>query len=189
MSTIDAAVIGCSAGGLQALQQVLALLPTDLAIPIIIVSHVGPESVSLLPELISHSCRLPTGEAEEREAVAPGHVYFAPPNYHLLIEPDRTFRLSVDDCVCHVRPAADVLFISAADAYRHRLAGLVLTGANTDGARGLRAIADVGGICLVQDPETAVADTMPRAALMAVPEAKVLTLDAMAGVLDTLSRR
>jgi two-component system chemotaxis response regulator CheB len=81
------------------------------------------------------------------------------------------------------------LFISAADAYRHRLAGLVLTGANTDGARGLRAIADVGGICLVQDPETAVADTMPRAALMAVPEAKVLTLDAMAGVLDTLSRR
>jgi two-component system chemotaxis response regulator CheB len=186
MSAIDAAVIGCSAGGLQALQQILPFLPTDLGIAIVIVSHVGADSVSLLPELIGHSCRLPVSEADERETVQPGCVYFAPPNYHLLIEPDRTFRLSVDACVCHVRPAADVLFMSAADVYRHRLAGLVLTGANSDGARGLRAIADAGGICLVQDPETAVADTMPRAALIAVPDAKVLRLEAIAGELATL---
>jgi two-component system chemotaxis response regulator CheB len=188
MTTIDAAVIGCSAGGLQALQQILPFLATDLGIAIVVVSHVGPDSVSLLPELMSHSCRLPVSEAEEREVVQSGRVYFAPANYHLLIEPDRTFRLSVDACVCHVRPAADVLFNSAADAYRHRLAGLVLTGANTDGARGLRAIADAGGICLVQDPETAMADTMPRAALMAVPDAKVLRLDSIPGVLATLCR-
>jgi two-component system chemotaxis response regulator CheB len=188
MSLIDAVVIGCSAGGLQALQQILACLPTDLGVAIVIVSHAGPESLSLLPEIIGHHCRLPVSEAEEREPVLPGRIYFAPPNYHLLIEPDRTFRLSVDAPVCHVRPAADVLFISAADVYRRRLAGLVLTGANADGARGLRAIADAGGMCLVQDPETAVADAMPRAALIAVPDAKVLRLDAMPGVLDTLCR-
>lgn len=188
MSAIDAAVIGCSAGGLSALQQILAFLRPDLGIAIVIVSHTGPESANLLPELIGHSCRLPVSEAQEREPVAPGRVYFAPPNYHLLIEPDRTFRLSVDACVCFVRPAANVLFISAADAYRQRLAGLVLTGANADGARGLRAIADLGGICLVQAPETAVADAMPRAALLAVPEAKVVRLEAIAGELDTLCR-
>jgi len=186
MSAIDAAVIGCSAGGLRALQQILAFLRTDLGIAIVIVSHTGPDSANLLPEIISHSCPLPVSEAQEREPVEPGHVYFAPPNYHLLIEADRSFRLSVDACVCHVRPAADVLFISAADTYRHRLAGLVLTGANSDGARGLRAIADAGGYCFVQTPETAVADAMPRAALLAVPDAKVLRLDEVPGELDAL---
>jgi len=188
MSAIDAAVIGCSAGGLQALQKIFALLPSDLGIAVIVVSHTSPDAASLLPQLIGHHCRLPVGEAEEREPVEAGHVYFAPPNYHLLIEPDRTFRLSVDAHVCHVRPAVDVLFMAAADVYRRRLAGVVLTGANADGARGLRAIADAGGICLVQDPETAIADTMPRAAMIAVPEAMLLPLDALAGELEKLCR-
>lgn len=188
MSAVDAAVIGCSAGGLQALQQILGPLPADLGIAIVVVSHTSPDGVCLLPQLLGRACRLPVGEAEERQPVRPGHVYVAPPNYHLLIEPDRSFALSVDPRVCNVRPAVDVLFVSAAAAYRRRLAGVVLTGANADGAMGLKAIADAGGVCLVQDPETAAADAMPRAALAAAAGATVLPLPAIPGALMELAR-
>jgi len=188
MSTIDAAVIGCSAGGLQALQQILPPLSATLGIAVIIVSHTGPERSSALSQLLGRCCKLPVSDAQEREPVLPGHVYIAPPDYHLLIEPDFTFALSVDPRVCNVRPAIDVLFISAAGAYRERLAGVVLTGANTDGAIGLKAIADRSGICLVQDPGTAVAGTMPQAALAMVAGAKILTLSQIPGELMELAR-
>lgn len=176
MSAIDAAVIGCSAGGLNALHQVLRPLPADLDIAIVIVSHTPADGAYLLPHLLDRDCALPVAEAEERQPVRTRHVYVAPPNYHLLIEPERTFALSVDPKVCNVRPAVDVLFASAADAYRHRLAGIVLTGANSDGANGLKAIAQAGGVCLVQDPETAFAEAMPRAAMAAVADAEVVSL-------------
>lgn len=179
MSAIDAAVIGCSAGGLAALQQVLRPLPADLDIAIVIVSHAPADGTSLLPHLLDRECRLPVLEAEERQPVQSGHVYVAPPNYHLLIEPDHTFALSVDPKVCNVRPAVDVLFVSAADAYRQRLAGIVLTGANSDGADGLKAVAAAGGACLVQDPKTALAESMPRAAIAAVPGSEILPLAAI----------
>lgn len=179
MSAIDAAVIGCSAGGLHALQQILRPLPADLDIAIVIVSHTPADGANLLPHLLGRECRLPVREAEERQPIRPRHVYVAPPNYHLLIEPDRTFALSVDPKVCNVRPAVDLLFISAADAYRHRLAAVVLTGANSDGANGLRAVAAAGGACFVQDPESAVAESMPQAAIAAVPGAQVLSLAAI----------
>lgn len=188
MSDFAAAVIGCSAGGLDALQRILQPLPADLGIAVVIVSHVPADGGSLLPLLLGRACRLPVSEAEEREPVRPGHVYVAPPNYHLLVEPDFTFGLSVDARVCNVRPAADVLFASAAEAYGHRLVGLVLTGANADGAAGLKAVAERGGTCLVQDPDTAMADAMPRAAIAAVPRAKVLTLAAIPGELVSLCR-
>lgn len=188
MSAIDAAVIGCSAGGLQALQQILRPLPADLNIAIVIVSHVAPDGTYLLPHLLGRDCSLPVSEAEEREPVLPGRVYVAPPNYHLLIEPDVTFALSVDARVCNVRPAVDVLFTSAAETYRQRLAGLVLTGANADGAAGLKSIADAGGVCLVQDPETAVAEAMPKAAIASVAGAQVLPLHAIPAKLISLWR-
>ena len=187
MTAIVTAVIGCSAGGLQALQLILRPLPADLGIAIVIVSHTAPDGVSLLPDLLSRACGLPVCEAEERERVRPGHVYVAPPNYHLLIETDFTFALSVDARVCNVRPSIDVLFASAARAYRRRLAGIVLTGANADGADGLRVIAERGGTCLVQDPKTAVAAAMPLAAIAAVAGAKVLELSAMPGALTGLA--
>lgn len=188
MSAIDAAVIGCSSGGLQALQRILPPLPADLAIAIIIVSHTSPDGASLLAHLLGRECRLPVSEAEEREPVLPGHVYVAPPNYHLLIEPDFTFALSADARVCNVRPAADVLFVSAAHAYRERLAGIILTGANADGAAGMKAIANVGGVCVVQDPETAAADAMPRAAIAAVAQARTLPLSAIPDELIALAK-
>lgn len=180
MKAIDAAVIGCSAGGLEALQILLRPLPETLNIAIVIVSHIGADAHSLLPTLLGRICRLPVAEAEEREPVLPGHVYVAPPNYHLLIEPDRTFALSVDARVCNVRPAVDVLFTSAAAVYHRRLCGIVLTGANADGAQGLKAINIAGGICLVQDPGTAAAEAMPSAALAAVPGARSYPLPALA---------
>jgi len=179
MSAIDAAVIGCSAGGLQALHRVLRPLPADLGIAIVIVSHTPPDGAFLLPHLLERDCRLPVREAEERQPIRQRHVYVAPPNYHLLVEPDLTFALSVDPRVCNVRPAVDVLFVSAAEAYRHRVAGIVLTGANADGADGLKAIADTGGVCIVQDPDTAAATAMPRAALAASGRAEILSLDAI----------
>lgn len=188
MTAIDAAVIGCSAGGLQALQQILRPLPSDLGIAIVIVSHTAPDGVNLLAHLLDRECRLPVSEAEEREPVRCGHVYVAPPNYHLLIEPDLTFALSADARVCNVRPAVDVLFVSAAHAYHQRLAGIVLTGANADGADGLKAIADVGGFCFVQDPETATAEAMPRAAIAAVAGAMVRSLSAIPGELIELAK-
>lgn len=177
---IDAVVIGCSAGGLDALCRVLSALPADFAAAVIIVAHTPPETNSLLPELLGNVCRLPVGEAVEREVIAPGRVYLAPPNYHLLIEPDRRFALSVDERVCYVRPAIDVLFASAADAYRDRLIGVILTGANNDGAEGLVSIKRNGGLTLVQDPKEAYADAMPKAAIETGAADRVLPLPELA---------
>jgi two-component system chemotaxis response regulator CheB len=165
LPTVEAVVIGCSAGGLSALQVVLAGLPKGVDAAFIIVAHTPPDGDNLLPKLLDSYCALPVTEAIEREPVIPGRVYIAPPNYHLLIEADHTFALSVDDRVCYSRPAVDILFMTAADVYREHLMGVVLTGANNDGAHGLQAVKNVGGITLVQDPATAYVNTMPLAAI------------------------
>jgi two-component system chemotaxis response regulator CheB len=180
---VDAVVIGCSAGGLSALRILLQGLPAGLNATIIIVAHTAPEGPSLLPPLLAIDCLLPVSEAVEREQAKPGHVYVAPPNYHLLIEQDHTFSVSVDDRVCFVRPSIDVLFYAAADVYQERLLGIILTGANSDGALGLNAIKNAGGITLVQEPATAYADTMPLAAIAIGATDKVLPLEDIAGAL------
>jgi two-component system chemotaxis response regulator CheB len=126
---------------------------------------------------------LPVLEALEREPVLPGHVYIAPPNYHLLIESDRTFAVSVDERVCYVRPSIDVLFYAAADVFEERLLGIILTGGNSDGAQGLKAIKDAGGATLVQDPVTAYADIMPRAAIATGAADRILPLKDIAAEL------
>jgi len=162
---IEAVVIGGSAGALDALAAILPALPRSLPQPIALVIHLPATRPSCLPEVIGTRCELHVKEAEDKEPLAAGTLYVAPPNYHLLIEARRCLSLSVDEPVHFSRPAIDVLFESAADAYGPALVGVLLTGASEDGARGLAHIAERGGTTIVQAPETAAARTMPEAAL------------------------
>lgn len=171
-------VVGVSAGGLHALRTLVGGLPDDFELPMVIVQHRSKDS-ELLCELLQECSTLGVGEVNDKEEIVPGKVYVAPPDYHLLVE-DGHFSLSTDEPVRYSRPSIDVMFESAADAYGMDTVGIVLTGANADGARGLRAIADAGGHCVVQDPETADVRVMPRSALKAVPDACVLPLEEIA---------
>lgn len=176
MTRGGATAIGASAGGFAALNLLLPTLPSGFPVAVVVVQHIAAHASSNLPVLLAANSHLPVKFAEPAEPVIPGRVFLAPPGYHLLIEPDRTFALSVDGRVHHSRPSIDVLFESAADVYGADLVGVVLTGANSDGAAGLRRIVDRGGRAIIQDPTTATAQTMPGAALKAVPTAHVLTL-------------
>ena len=167
VSPFEAVVIGASAGGLQALGMILSSLPADFAPSVIVVQHLHPETGGYLPELLSGKCRLPVKEAADKEPVRGASVYLAPADYHLLVERERFFSLSVDGRVNFSRPSIDVLFESAADVYRSKLVGIILTGANADGSRGLGMVKERGGLALVQDPRTAEAQMMPRAAMAA----------------------
>jgi two-component system, chemotaxis family, protein-glutamate methylesterase/glutaminase len=179
-------VIGASWGGLTALERVLGDLPGDFRVPIAVAQHRSAEgSGGGLARLLSSHAGLPVVDAEDKQAIEPGCVYLAPPDYHLLIEPDG-FALSVDDMVAYSRPSIDVLFESAADEYRDRLVGVVLTGANDDGANGLATISRLGGYTIVQNPVEAERPEMPRAALRAVEPDRVLALGAIAPALVEL---
>jgi two-component system chemotaxis response regulator CheB len=162
---LEAVVAGCSAGGLKALHVLLSGIDSELSVPMIIVAHTGSEDIGTLCDLLSRNSTLPVVEAQERHLPRPGCVYLAPTGYHLYLEQDGRFALSIDAKVCHVRPSIDVLFASAADAYGAGLAAIVLTGANEDGAAGLKAVRTHGGIAIVQDPQDAEVPAMPAAAL------------------------
>lgn len=179
----SAIVIGASAGAIDALSILLPVLPAGYPHPILVVVHVPAEKKNTLAELFTARCRIAVKEAEDKEEIRAGTVYFAPADYHLLVEPDFTLALSSDEPVLYSRPAIDVLFESAADAYGSRLTGIVLTGASSDGALGLRAVCAAGGAAIVQAPETAENHAMPRAALAACPSARVLPLEGIAEVL------
>jgi two-component system chemotaxis response regulator CheB len=179
-------VVGASAGAVEALSALLPALPAGYPLPVMVVVHLPPDRASILADLFRSRCRVPVKEAEDKEPVAAGTVYFAPPDYHLLVEPDRRLSLSGEEPVLFSRPAVDVLFESAADAYGAALVGVVLTGASSDGALGLRAVRAAGGAALVQDPAGAYAAAMPRAALAACPAAAVMTLDQIAARLARL---
>ena len=170
-------VIGVSAGGLTALGGVLQSLPADFPVPIAIVQHRARES-DALAAVLQDTTKLRVCEIEDKMSFAEGGAYIAPPDYHLHVD-GNYFSLSVDELVAYARPSIDVLFESAADEFRKQLIGVVLTGANADGSRGLRRIADRGGYTIVQDPATAEVPYMPRFAREAVPEAEVLTLSAI----------
>jgi two-component system chemotaxis response regulator CheB len=176
MGDVKAIVVGGSAGALDALSQILPALPAGFSIPIALVLHVHPGKPSYLAPLLANRCQLTVKEAEDKEPLAPATIYVAPPNYHLLVEPRRCLSLSVDDPVLFSRPAIDVLFESAADAYGAELAGLLLTGGSEDGARGLAEIKRKGGLTIVQAPSTASVPTMPQAALRLAPVDQVLPL-------------
>lgn len=173
----QAVVIGASAGALEALSAILPELPGTFGLPILVVVHIPPDRRSVLAELFEAKCRLPVREAEDKEPILGGTIYFAPPDYHLLVEADKCLALSSDEPVLFSRPSIDVLFESAADAYGPALIAIILTGANQDGSMGLRAIVEAGGTALVQSPQSALAAAMPEAAIQACPEAQVMTLD------------
>lgn len=182
-SNIEAIVIGGSAGAIEALSLILPALPQGFRPPVFVTVHIPISRPSLLAPLFADKCELPVQEAEDKTPIEPGVIYFAPPDYHLLVESKNLLSLSVEETVNYSRPAIDVLFESAADIYEDRLLGVILTGANHDGAEGLRRIMERGGAGVVQLPETAYAKEMPSAALRACPRAEVLTLEGIADYL------
>ena len=183
---IDAVVIGASAGGVEALAVLLPALAPGLLPPVFVVLHLPRDKQSVLTEIFAPKCAVPVREAEDKEAIAPGTIYFATNNYHLLVDEGPQLSLSADDPVHHSRPSVDVLFESAAEIYGSRLLGIILTGANEDGAAGLAAIHDAGGVTVVQSPETARAPNMALSALKLRPADRVLPLDEIAKLLRTL---
>ncbi|HEU4538301.1 MAG TPA: chemotaxis protein CheB [Polyangiaceae bacterium] len=181
-----AVVVGASAGAIEALLTVLPALPAGFPAPLVVVVHLPAAAPSRLAEIFAPRCQLRTREAEDKLEPEPGTVYFAPPDYHLLIEPDGRLSLSVDDPVNFSRPSIDVLFESAAEAHGPALVGALLSGANHDGARGLAAVRRAGGLAIVQDPSTARATAMPQSGLRSVPDALVLPLEGIARALAEL---
>lgn len=177
-------VIGTSYGGLAALQVLLPALAPDFALPVVVVQHRGKDMDNLCEFLQRHSA-LPIAEPNDKEAIAPGRVYLAPRDYHLLIERDG-FALSTEAPVAYARPSVNVLFESAADVYRGHVVGVVLTGANADGARGLAKIKAYGGLCVVEDPEGAESRGMPAAAIAATPVDAILPVAGIAPFLNQL---
>ena len=172
----DIVMVGTSWGGLAALRAMMSGLPDSLCMAVTIVQHRHKDSDHLLRTLLQERSTLPVCEVEDKMPIEHGTVYVAPPDYHTLVERGH-FSLSTEAPVRYSRPSIDVAFGTAADSYGHRTVGIVLTGANADGADGLRLISDRGGLALVQDPATAESPTMPRAAARAVPRARVMSLE------------
>lgn len=180
-------VVGSSWGGLSALRVVLAALPAGFSLPVVIVQHRTADSPDQgLAEYYDAYCELPVCTVEDKQPIDPGHVYLAPPDYHLLVERGH-FNLSTDARIQFSRPSIDVLFEAAADSYGAATIGVVLTGANPDGAAGLAAIAKAGGFTIVQDPSSAERSEMPTAAIAAVGEPDLVgSLDEIAPYLTKL---
>lgn len=178
-TTVDAVVIGTSAGGVDALLSLLGALPANFKPVVLVVIHLPARPASGLVALLGAGCALPVTEAWDKQPAAGGQVFIAPPDYHLLVEPDLTLALSQDAPVHHSRPAIDPLFESASVAWGPRLLALLLTGASEDGSEGLAWVRRRGGLAWVQDPATAVAPTMPSAGLQRAGADRVLTLEAM----------
>ena len=180
MSDLAIACVGASWGGLAALTSLVAALPRTFPLPVAVIQHRSRHADNLLAGLLQDVTSLRVVDVEDKEPLDPGTIYIAPANYHMLVE-DGYLSLTTDPVVRFSRPSIDVTFISAADAYPGATLGVVLTGANDDGSRGLRHIVDRGGKAIVQDPATAESPTMPLAATRAVPEAEVLPLSAIPG--------
>ena len=176
MSHIELVVIGASWGGLAALTKLFSAMPSSFNAPVLVVQHRSRNADNLLASLLQDVTRLTVVDVEDKEPLEAGKVFVAPANYHMLVE-EGHLSLTTDPLVKFSRPSIDVTFISAGDAYRDRTLGVVLTGANDDGSRGLRHIVNLGGRGIVQDPATAESKAMPSAAMKAVPEAEVLPLE------------
>ena len=181
----DLVVVGTSWGGLAALKTLVGALPASFRMAVALVQHRHKDSDHVLRALLQERSHLNVCEVEDKMPIEEGHIYVAPPDYHTLIEPGH-FALSTEAPVRFSRPSIDVTFNSAADAYAHRVVGVVLTGANNDGASGLRRISDLGGLALIQEPQTAESPTMPAAAQGAVPRARVMSLPRLGEYLATL---
>ena len=184
--SFEVVIVGTSTGGLKALQTLLSGLPAEFSLPIVIAQHRGKDLESGLCEYLCEFTCLPVIEPDDKEPLRDGHVYLAPRDYHLLIE-NRSFALSTAQSVRFARPSIDVLFESAADAFQTRAIGVILTGANTDGAQGLATIKSRGGFTIVEDPASAAARELPDAAIAQAAPDRILALDQIAPCLVTLS--
>lgn len=185
----QAVVIGASAGAVEAISTLLCLLPQDFPLPIMIVVHLPSDKKSVLAEVLQVKTRLKVYEVEDKMPIAAGTVYICPPDYHLLVENNGHLSLTTEEPVLYSRPSIDVLFETAADVYENALIGVVLSGANQDGAFGLKTIMDAGGIGLVQHPKNAYASAMPLAALKACPQAQALSLQDISSYLQTAAQK
>lgn len=184
-----AIVMGVSTGGVGVLRPLLGALPAGFPLPVIVVQHLNPQAGGDLARFLDETCAIRVKEADDREAPAAGTVYLAPANYHLLVDLDRRFALSLDPPVNCARPSVDLLFESAAEAYGAALVGVVLTGAGQDGSRGLARIKECGGLTVVQDPADATAASMPRHALEAVAPDHLVALATMPQLFINLSEK
>ena len=173
----EAIVIGVSSGGMNAMKIMFSLLPKNFRTPIIIVQHIGARSDGHFIKLLNNQSNVSIKEADEKEKIENGNVYIAPPNYHLMIERDKTFSLTIEERVNYARPSIDVLFESAAIAYKDKLIGVILTGSSSDGSLGLKKIKEYGGLTIAQDPNTAESGYMPAAAIAVVPMDFILSLE------------
>ncbi|MDB5283378.1 MAG: CheB methylesterase [Bacteroidota bacterium] len=176
-------VIGSSAGGFLALSALLEKLPADYPLPIIVVQHRSKDPNALFEEILQHKCRIRIKQADEKEKIVGATVYVAPPDYHLLIERDGSFSLSLEDPVKFSRPSIDILFETAAEVFRDKLIGIILTGANSDGTNGICAIKRHGGLTIAEDPEEAKYPAMPLSAIESGAVEMVLTLNKMSDFL------
>jgi two-component system, chemotaxis family, protein-glutamate methylesterase/glutaminase len=182
---VEAVVIGASSGGIEALRTLLPALPAGTPFPVVVVVHVRRETDTPLVGIFRTTCAVAVREALDKEPVEGETVWFAPADYHLLVEANRTFSLSIEGLVNYSRPAIDPLFESAAVAYGASLVGIILTGGSPDGALGAAAVRDAGGVLVVQDPSGAEAPAMPLAALARVRPDAVGGVEEIANMLRT----
>jgi len=184
----EVVVVGASAGGVSALQDLLSALPADLPIPVLVVLHLPRDRPSRIADLLDVRCPLPVREADDKQPMLPGTVTFAPPDYHLLVEDRSTLALSIDAPVLFSRPAIDPLFESAADTFGDRVLAILLTGASSDGSAGVAAVRQAGGEAWIQCPEDAYSPTMPASALAHAGADAVLPLTSICSRMKGLSR-
>lgn len=185
-AAFDVVALASSAGGLNALSEILSALPADFPVPVLVVQHLDPRHRSLMAQILSRRTPLQVKQAEDGEAVEPGTVYIAPPDRHLLANADGTLSLTQSELVHFVRPSADLLFESVAASHKQRSIAVVLTGSGSDGAMGIKAIKKMGGTVVVQDRESAEFSGMPGAAMLTGCVDFTLALNEIAGALVTL---
>jgi two-component system, chemotaxis family, protein-glutamate methylesterase/glutaminase len=185
--TYRIAVVGTSWGGLAALRELVGAFPADLGIPVVVVQHRHRQSDQMLTTLLQDRTAAIVCEIEDKAPIEAGRIFVAPADYHVLIEEDG-FSLTIEEPIRYSRPSIDLTFSSAADSFGSAAIGAILTGANADGAEGLRRIAERGGLALVQEPVTAESPAMPAAALKAVPGARVLTVGAIGELIVELAQ-
>ena len=188
-SKYEAIVIGVSAGGMAALSELFPKIPLDFPIPIFVVQHIHKSQTGYLITYFNGLSNLTVKEAKDKEKAVPGNIYFAPPDYHMLIEESETFSITLDEKVNYSRPSIDVLFESAADVYKDRLIGIILTGANSDGTEGIRRIKQSGGYTIAQNPEESEFIVMPKSAIDTGKIDKVFTLNEISDYINNLFNR
>lgn len=188
MKKYKAIVIGASAGGFDALNYIFKALPKHITTPIIVVQHLSPNYDSKLASILNEIVHMNVKQAEDKETILDNHIYVVPPNYHLLVEKDFSFSLSSEEKINFSRPSIDVLFETAADAYRQTLIGILLTGANSDGAIGLQTINKLGGYTIIQSPSEAYAKAMPESALKLFTPNQILNLKEIVATVSEISK-